>query len=888
MPPLLDHLTTSLADRYRVERELGAGGMATVYLAYDVRHDRRVALKVLRPELSAVVGADRFLAEIRTTANLQHPHILPLHDSGSVDGTVFYVMPFVDGESLRDRLNRDRQLSIEDALRIAREVADALQYAHSQGVIHRDIKPENILLQGGHALVADFGIALAASNTAGGRITETGMSLGTPTYMSPEQAMGERTLDARTDVYALGCVLYEMLVGEPPFTGATAQQIVARVMTEDPRSLTFQRKTVPPSVDAAVTAALSKLPADRPASAAAFATMLTDESLAHRTGATSRAHPSARSSRAMTLTLSVVVVAMAAVAAWGWKRGVPEPSVTRTYLRFPAEEAPILGTYAFALLPDGSGLIYAGKSATGTQLWMKRRSELHAAPVSGTAGAREAFTSPDGKWIGFFANGKLKKVPVTGGDAVTLADEECFGVACDASYQGSGTWLDDGRIVFRSRDVLVIVSENGGAVDSLVTSRMVGGFSPVFPVALPGSRGLLLSSCTLSCNKSNAWVVDLKTRKTRRIAENASYAQYSPSGHILYTDDAGTVHAIAFDAKTLTTSGTETSVIEHVAGNVVVARDGTIVYLDGDPSPHSRLAIVAKDGTEQPVDTAWNVNFATLALSPDGKRLAASFLTRAGDEQVWIRPFGTAPHLTRLTFGAAQYTTPTFSADGETIFMTRFAGDSSTFVSRRIDGTSPEITLAHGKNWVIESVTSRDGKWLITRGYRNGERSIYARRIGPTAGADTAERVIVKNTASNFSPALSPDGKWLLYSNEEAGQTETWVVPFPDPGFARWQVSTDGGSEAAWAPDGKSIYYVDQKRWLVNVEISAGSGITVGARKVLFDLAPYKRHPTHRAYEVLPDNQHFLMIHQGTRGAGEPVIMQNWFGELKKSVKRER
>jgi Tol biopolymer transport system component len=209
-------------------------------------------------------------------------------------------------------------------------------------------------------------------------------------------------------------------------------------------------------------------------------------------------------------------------------------------------------------------------------------------------------------------------------------------------------------------------------------------------------------------------------------------------------------------------------------------------------------------------------------------------------------------------------------------------------VPRRIDGTSPEITLAHGKNWVIESVTSRDGKWLITRGYRNGERSIYARRIGPTAGADTAERVIVKNTASNFSPALSPDGKWLLYSNEEAGQTETWVVPFPDPGFARWQVSTDGGSEAAWAPDGKSIYYVDQKRWLVNVEISAGSGITVGARKVLFDLAPYKRHPTHRAYEVLPDNQHFLMIHQGTRGAGEPVIMQNWFGELKKSVKRER
>ena len=447
---------------------------------------------------------------------------------------------------------------------------------------------------------------------------------------------------------------------------------------------------------------------------------------------------------------------------------------------------------------------------------------------------------------------------------------------------GSGTWLDDGRIVFRSRDVLMIVSENGGVVDSLVTSSMVGGSSPVFPVALPGSHGLLLSSCTLSCNKSNAWVVDLKTRKTRRIAENAGSAQYSPNGHILYSDDAGTVHALAFDAKTLTTSGKETSVLEHVAGNVAVARDGTIAYLDGDPSSRSRLVIVAKDGTEQPVDTAWNVNFATLALSPDGKRFAASLLTRAGDEQIWVRPFGTTPHQTRLTFGAAQYTTPTFSADGETIFMTRFAGDSSTFMSRRIDGTSPEVTLARGKNWVIESVASRDGKWLVTRGYRQGERSIYARRIGPTAGADTAERVVVKNASNNFSPALSPDGKWLLYSNEEAGQAEVWVIPFPNAGFARWQVSTDGGSEAAWAPDGKSIYYVDLNRRLVNAEISAGSGITVGTRKVLFDLAPSKRHPTHRAYEVLPDNQHFLMIHQGTRGAGELVMVEDSFGSSRK------
>ena len=222
-----DRLTAALADRYRLERELGQGGMATVYLAEDVKHRRKVALKVLRPELSAVIGAERFLKEIETTANLQHPHILPLHDSGAVDGFLFYVMPFIEGETLRARLARERQLPVDDALRIAREVADALGYAHAHGVIHRDIKPENILLQGGHALVADFGIALAVQTAGGQRMTQTGLSLGTPQYMSPEQAMGERTIDARSDLYALGAVTYEMLTGDAPFTGTTVQAIVA-------------------------------------------------------------------------------------------------------------------------------------------------------------------------------------------------------------------------------------------------------------------------------------------------------------------------------------------------------------------------------------------------------------------------------------------------------------------------------------------------------------------------------------------------------------------------------------------------------------------------------------------------------------------------------------
>ena len=256
-------LTSALADRYRLGHEVGQGGMATVYLAEDLRHGRKVAIKVLHPELSAVIGSERFLAEIKVTANLQHPHILGLIDSGEADGLLYYVMPYVAGESLRARLHREKQLPVDDALRLAREVASALDYAHRQGVVHRDIKPENTLLQDGAALVADFGIALAVEQAGGHRMTQTGMSLGTPAYMSPEQAMGEREIGPRSDVYALGAMTYEMLAGEPPFTGPTSQAIVAKVLTEQAPPLRTKRPSVPPAAESAIHTALQKIPADR-------------------------------------------------------------------------------------------------------------------------------------------------------------------------------------------------------------------------------------------------------------------------------------------------------------------------------------------------------------------------------------------------------------------------------------------------------------------------------------------------------------------------------------------------------------------------------------------------------------------------------------------------
>jgi serine/threonine-protein kinase len=270
MVDLQDRLERALSDRYRVERELGHGGMAIVYLAEDRKHHRRVAIKVLRPELAQAVGAERFLREIAIAGQLTHPNLLPLHDSGHIDGLLYYVMPFVEGESLRDRLSRDTQLPFEDVLTISREVADALAFAHARGLIHRDIKPENVLLQAGHAVVSDFGIARAIGAAGGDRLTETGLAVGTPAYMSPEQASGDQAIDARSDVYSLGCLVYEMLAGEPPYTGATPQAILARKVVEPVPSLRVVRDTVPLAVEQVVTKALAKVPADRFTTAAQF------------------------------------------------------------------------------------------------------------------------------------------------------------------------------------------------------------------------------------------------------------------------------------------------------------------------------------------------------------------------------------------------------------------------------------------------------------------------------------------------------------------------------------------------------------------------------------------------------------------------------------------
>jgi len=344
-----DRLSAALAGRYRIERELGAGGMATVYLAHDLKHDRQVALKVLKPELAAVLGAERCAVEIKTTASLQHPHILPLFDSGTADGFLFYVMPFVQGETLRDRLNRETQLGVDDAVRITVDVTDALQYAHEHGVIHRDIKPENILLANGRPMVADFGIALAVSAAAGGRMTETGLSLGTPHYMSPEQATADKDITGRSDIYSLASVLYESLAGDPPHTGASAQAIIMKIIAEPVQRVTALRKNVPDNVADALEKGIEKLPADRFATASEFAEALKNPSFrVAGTGARSALAAAAGARSPLVLALAATTVVATGLAAWGWMRPQPVPPLRRYSMVTTGEEAvssavPVLG-----------------------------------------------------------------------------------------------------------------------------------------------------------------------------------------------------------------------------------------------------------------------------------------------------------------------------------------------------------------------------------------------------------------------------------------------------------------------------------------------------------------------------------------------------------------
>ncbi len=878
-------LAARLADRYRIERELGAGGMATVYLAEDLKHDRKVAIKVLRPELAAVIGAERFLKEIKTTANLQHPHILGLIDSGDAGGLLWYAMPFVDGESLRDRLQREKQLPINDAVRITTEVAGALDYAHRHGVIHRDIKPENILLHDGSALVADFGIALAAS-TAGTRMTETGMSLGTPHYMSPEQAMGEREITARSDVYALGCIAYEMLVGEPPFTGPTAQAIIARVMTEEPRSITLQRKTVPPHVEAAVLTALEKLPADRFASAAEFATALSDTTAAptHRTTARAAAIPSRGLRTFVPWAIAVLAIAVGAA---GWLRAGAGGgrAITRQYFSLgdSAElQAFILSGPPMALSPDGNRFVFIGD--TLARLWIKRRDALEPTVLPGTEGASDPIFSPDGTWIAYIAGEHVKKVRVEGGSSTTIADSAGGGFGL--------TWLDDGTLVYATASLLGLrrVSQSGGPVTVTVADSVYHGLAPMLPTPLPHARGILFNVCASGCVTMSLRVLDFKTGKEKLLVNDAGMGWYLPTGQLLYVRRDGVALVVPFDLNTLEMRGAAVPVLQGVALTLAVAElawspSGTLIYGTGSGgSDVVTLQRADRSGTMVAFDPAWTGQFNSFAMAPDGRRVAVGANSPGGGLVIWVKQLDRGP-FTLLRFSGRERRPP-WSPDGREIAFVRDSASGGDVYARAVDGGGSERRLAHLDRAIQEVSWSHDGRWILVRtetgAIGNGD------ILALSARGDSAQVPVATSNFSELQPAFSPDGKWVAYVSNETIANEVYVRPFPNSSSARWQVSNGGGGSPVWSADGKELYFINGANRLVAAELGSGPEFSVKELKPLFDARRFSYIAYHQAFEATKDGG---LVFLGPLGAAVTpstrlVQIDNWFADLRAKLKQ--
>jgi serine/threonine-protein kinase len=889
MATTLERLTQTLADRYTIERELGAGGMATVYLAHDVRHKRKVAIKLLRPEVAEAIGPERFLKEIETTANLQHPNILPLFDSGRVEGTVFYVMPYVAGESLRTRLRREVQLPVEDAIRIAVQIAQALDYAHRQGVIHRDIKPDNVLFHDGRALVADFGIALAGAGAeSGARITKAGTSLGTPQYMSPEQAGADDLVDFRTDIYALGAVLYEMLAGEPPFTGPTPQAILARVMTEEPRPLALQRRTVPPHVDATVTRALEKLPADRWQSAALFGEALLagggDTLIRPRRGSPHRL--TARSGSAILLGLAAFsVIALAWVDLRKGKPPPPSAGPVRFAVDLDAGTVPTF-TPIVKLSADGRNLFLTANVNRREEILHRPFGLMQTRTIAGAGlgeqgtGNNRPFLSPDGRWIAFAAQSKLRKVPVEGGPAIDLGPAEWAG----------GTWGRKGKIVYTLsyNTGLWIVSEGGGDARELTTAdTSKGELGHWWPQILPDGDHVLFTAYRTPIERATIEVLSISTGARKVLVTGGVYGLYVPTGHLLY-GVGETVRAVPFDLERLAVTGTAVPVVDSVAMNPSdgaaafdVSDNGTLAYLPvGSYVTELDLVLVDRKGRETKALPATD-RYQHPRLSPDGSRIAVDIRSANSLGDLWVFQMG-RPSGTRLTSESGRDWAAEWTPDGRELI---YISERPYFdlYRRAADASRPAEPLLTGGNDHYTGTVSQDGS-LITYGLSvTGGSQLWT---VPLHGDPKPVRYLA-NGFNLSHPTLSPDGRWMAYDSDESGRVEVYVQSFPDPGVQRWKVSLGSGSEPLWTKGGRELVYRNGDSVMaVSMDLAHNRS---GQPQALF-AGPYPDSPgwtRPRSYDVSRDGERFLLLkrpHQTERPRVNVVV--NWFDELRAKVPR--
>ena len=872
----LDQLRAALADRYQIERELGQGGMATVYRARDQRHERQVAIKVIRPELSAVIGADRFLQEIKLTAHLQHPHILPLYDSGSADGQLYYVMPYVAGESLRARLDRERQLPVEDALAITRALANALDYAHRQGIVHRDIKPENILIQDSHPLLADFGIALALTAAAGDRLTQTGLSLGTPHYMSPEQAAGDQQLDGRTDIYALGCVAYEMLAGVPPHTGPTAQAVVAAVMTDEPRPIDSVRRSVPPGVARAIHRALEKIPADRFSTGAQFAAALA--------AAPSDAGAPRGGRRWSSTALVVLGAAAGLVLGMGLSRRTPSASAAthRWDLVLP-DSGPMaltgpgpLGVWqsALAISPDGNVLAYASPQGGTTRLLVRRLSSDTTTALPGTDGAYYPFFSPDGQWIGFFSGDELRRVSLAGGTPLTMRKVE---------RPVGATWMSRDSILLMEGDGFRMrwVPVNGGGSDSTVALNTQFGN----PDVLPGNRwavGQLSSGqlALLSLRDGRELAITrrgaaaLDSVKPEDLLKGSS-PRWIATGHLVFGSGDGTLMAMPFDAAGTRSLGPPVSLIDGVRieegfGYVEYAlgREGTLVYVPGANQSYGRIALINRNGTFDTLPLPRG-EYTQLRMSRDGQQLALQRRTPLVSGETVVLDMTTGQQHRVAVSGNYRTFPASWAPDGRRLLIglwdpVRYLSYGARFYT---SGGVPDLEVKlRGASYFSIAPNGND---FVYSDWRTGD--LFIRHFaGDTAAIPIPGR--------GFGASFSPDGHWLAFGSTDGGID---VSPVPPTG-AVYQVA-ERGQQPLWSPDGGRIIYRDGRRFY-ELARTATPGFRTGAPRLVAE-GPFVRTFAWN-HTITPDGRLVAVVALPERSLRQLDVVTGFDAELARRVPR--
>jgi Tol biopolymer transport system component/tRNA A-37 threonylcarbamoyl transferase component Bud32 len=874
---LSDRLKSVLSDRYTIERKLGGGGMADVYLTHDVRHNRKVVIKVMHRKLAELVGVERFLREIETTAKLQHPHILPLFDSGSVDDTVFYVMPYVEGESLRARLKTETQLPLADVLRITAQISSALDYAHRHGIVHRDIKPDNVLFHDGQALLADFGIALLRTDDEGHvRLTQSGFTLGTPQYMSPEQ-LGGKDVDPRSDIHALGVMAYEMLAGQPPFMAATITAVVHKVMLEEARPIGEHRRSVPPHVEVAIAKALEKLPADRWQTATEFADALTDPSpIGVRPPFSS-----------MRIVLPWMVAATLALAL-GWvavalnsRPGVPAPAV-RFDVEFEPDMTPSF-TPVVRLSPDGRQLFASAMVNRREEVIRHAFDRIGIGVVKGAGqgeqgtGNSRPFVSPDGRWVAYARQKALWKVPVEGGPAIKLGPGEWAG----------GSWGRNGRIVYtQAYDTgLWIVSEGGGDARMLTKpDSTTGELGHWWPQILPDGDHVLFTAYRIPLERATLEVLSIKSGERKVVLTGGAYGFYVPTGHLVYA--AGeTIRAVPFDLARLVVSGAPRTVVDDVAMNLTdgaaafdVSESGTLAYMPVDSYvTETSVVLVDRKGNESaalPRKDRYN----NPRLSPDGSRVSVDIRSADSTGDVWVFELGRSVG-TRITAEDGREFGAEWTPDGRELI---FSSERPFFdlYRRSADATHPAEPLLTGRYDHYTGSVSRDGSlFAFVLAAPGGELWTV-----PLQSAPAAARYLA-NGFNLGHPTLSPDGRWMAYDSDESGGVDVFIQSFPDPRGKRQKVSLGHGSEPMWTQGGRELVYrEDDKVMAVAMDLASGAS---GPPRVLF-AGPYPSNQgwtRPRSYDVSPDGQRFLMTKLPREQPRPRIrIVMNWFAELQQQV----